>query len=104
MRWQEGCNHVKIKSHTQQVGNSQNGKTIKPQKLSHKIGSSEPHVRLPVWSLVTGEGVPRELGFEGQQDLTAGIPQGWRKHKLHSWKGADKSCVHQDSGEKSRTP
>ena len=62
MRQQEGCNHVKIKSHTHQVGNSQNGKTIKPQKLSHKIGSSGPHVRLPVWSLVT-EGVPRELGF-----------------------------------------
>ena len=80
------------------------GKQLNHRSYPTRLEVLSPMSGCQVWSLVTGEAVPRELGFEGQQDLTVGIPQGWRKQKLHSWKGADKSCVHQDSGEKSRTP
>jgi len=41
-----------------------------------------------------GGRVPRESGFEDHWGLIAGLPQHWRKQKLHSWRAHTKSCAH----------
>ena len=46
MRWQEGCNHNKIKSRNCWVGDSQTGEHLY-HKSTHWSEGSEPHVRLP---------------------------------------------------------
>ena len=46
MRWLEGQNHSKIKSHNWWVDDSQTGEHI-PQKSTHWSEGSEPQVRLP---------------------------------------------------------
>jgi len=48
-----------------------------------------------------GLGIPREYGFEGQQDLITGLPQDWGRQRLHFWSAQTKSCTNQDPGEKS---
>ena len=51
MRWQEGHNHNKIKSHNRWVGDSQTEEHI-PQKSMHWSEGPEPHVwllKLGVW-------------------------------------------------------
>lgn len=40
----------------------------------------------PCGSGMGGEGAPRKSGSEGQQGLVTGIPQDWRKQKLHTWR------------------
>ena len=47
MRWKEGHNHNKIKSHNCWVGDSRTGEHLIPQKSTHWSEGSEPHVRLP---------------------------------------------------------
>ena len=49
-------------------------------------------------------GIPRGSDFEGQQDLTVGLPQDLGEQNLHSWRIHTKSCMPQDLGERSSDP
>ena len=40
-------------------------------------------------------GIPKESDFEGQQDLTAGLPQNWGKQRLLAWRAQTK--LYQDT-------
>lgn len=73
------CN--KTKSQTYQVDNPQTGKY-----LYQKSSPTEVKVLSPWGSGMGGEGASRKSGFEGQQGLTTGIPQDWRKQKLRTWR------------------
>lgn len=55
-------------------------------KLYQKSSPAEVRVLSPCGSGMGGEGAPRKSGFEGQQGLITGIPQDWRKQKLHTWR------------------
>ena len=99
-RREERHNHHKIKSHTRQIGDPQNLRTILPQKFSHCCEDSQLHVRLPsLGNLIKGLGIPRKSDLESQWDLIIGVPQDWGKQRLQSWRAQTKSCVHQDPEE-----
>ena len=60
-------------------------RTIIPEKFSQCCKGSESHIRLASWgSSKGGLGIPKASDFEGQRDLTAGVPQDRRKQRLHS--------------------
>ena len=52
-------------------------------------------------SLASGGRAPRALGFEGQQGLSAGGPQGWGKQRLYSWRVHKRFHVHWDPAQSS---
>ena len=98
MRWQEGPNHSKIKSHNCWVGDSQTG-----EHLCHRSPPTGLQVLRPTsgsqpGGLATGGGIPRESDFEGQWDLIAGLRQDGG-NRVHSWRAHTKQCVHRDPGE-----
>ena len=76
-RWQEGCIHNTLKSHTHQVSDP-HWKIIVSQRLSHRSEGSEPQVNPPPQSVVLalGREAPRAFGFESQWGLITGTPQG----------------------------
>ena len=76
-RWQEGCIHNTLKSHTHQVSDP-HWKIIVSQRLSHRSEGSEPQVKPPPQSVVLalGREAPRAFGFESQWGLITGTPQG----------------------------
>ena len=75
-RWEERHNHHKIKSHTRQIGDPQNWRTIIPKKFYNCCEGSELHVRLPrLGDFIKGLGIPREYDLESQWDLIIGVPQ-----------------------------
>ena len=86
-------------------GQPTNWRTIIAQKCSHSCESSEPRVRLFSLGIQQREGersgIPRGSDFEGQQDLTVGLPQDLGERNLHSWRTHTKSYMPQDLGERS---
>ena len=95
-------------------GQPTNWRTSIAQKYSHSCESSELHVRLFSLGIQQRErererereraGIPRGSDFEGQQDLTVGLPQDLGEQNLHSWRTHTKSCMPQDLGERSNDP
>ena len=60
-------------------------RTTTPQRFSHCCEGPKPHIRLPNLRISQRDltkSVPRESDFEGQRELTAGLPQDWRKQTL----------------------
>ena len=51
-----------------------------------------------------GLGIPREPDLEGQQDLTVGISQDWRKERLHSWRTQKNLACIKTQGKGAVTP
>ena len=101
-RREERHNHHKIKSHTRQIGDPQNLRTILPQKFSHCCEDSQLHVRLPsLGNLIKGLGIPRKSDLESQWDLIIGVPQDWGYQRLQSWRAQTKYCTHQDPEKRS---
>ena len=65
-------------------GQPTNWKIVIPQKFSYRSESPEPTAGFQALESDNGGEAPRETDFEDQWNLTAGIPQGWGKQKLHS--------------------
>ena len=63
-----------------------------------------PRAGFPAWVSAKGLGIPRESDFEGQRDLIPQLPKDWGKQRLLEGTHTQKSCVHQDPGERSSDP
>ena len=92
VRWQEGCNHNKIKFHTVR-GVTHKLENNNTKKFSHCCEGSEPHVRLPslgIWQ--------RVWEFPGNLTLkTSGIWlqdfQRTGENRLQSWRAQNILCT-----------
>ena len=104
MRWQEGRNHNKIKSHNRWVDDLQTGEQLYHRSPPTRVKVLSPTSGFTTWDPATGGGITRESDFEGQWDLIVGLQQDWRKERFHSWRAHTQQCVHQDPGEGAVTP
>lgn len=84
-----------IKSHAWQVDDAK-WKFIILQSCSNRIERTEALVRLQTWWSGIGS---RAFSFKGQRGLILGIPQGWGKQWLHSWR-AHTGLTQRDQGKK----
>ena len=99
-RWQEGCNRNSIKSKTCQVVTHKLENNYTTEVLPPEWMFWAPHWASQPEGAATGGGVLRESSFEGQQDLTAGLPQDWGKQNLYSWRAHKVSCIPGPRGKK----
>ena len=60
--------------------------TIIPKKLPAVVKVLNPRQASQPGDLTNGLGIPRESDLEGQWDLITGLPQGWGKQRLQSWR------------------
>ena len=101
-RWQEERNHDKMKSHIQLML----GDPLTGEQQYQRSSPIAVKVLSPMSSFTTQGSIqvarnPKKSDFEGEQDLTAGLAQDWGKQRVYSCRAQTKSCVQQDSGDRS---
>ena len=101
LRWKEGHNNDKIKSHTCQMGDSQTGEQYYQTNYALLWKLWIPCQAFQTENPTNGLGIPKESGCGCQKDLTIGLPHDWGKQRLQSWRAQTKSCAHQDPEERS---
>ena len=65
MRWKEGHNHNKIKSHNCWLGDSQTGEHLYHRSPPTGMKVLSPMSGFSTGGLAMGGGIPRESAFEG---------------------------------------
>ena len=113
MRWQEGHNHDKIKSHTCWVGTPQTGKQLHQTSSSAIVKVLHSQSGFPAWGSGKEARNPQRIWLwrPAQFDYSTStglaitvLPQDWGKQRLHSWRTQRNLCEPQDTEERKNGP